>query len=98
MFASGLRQRLQRRGQRGYEFPNGRTILQWFEAQGFITLSGCTAKRHPLTAGGESFSGELDAGNPHVWFGAGEVGRSVTYLCTLPARNRLDRAVRVSER
>jgi len=39
---------LQRRSQRGFEFPKDRTIFQWFEEQGLIALSGCEAKRHPL--------------------------------------------------
>jgi hypothetical protein len=32
----------------------------------------------PVNAGGESFSGEPDAGNLHVRFGEGEVGRSLS--------------------
>ena len=36
---------LQRRSQRGFEFPKDRTIFRWFEEQGLIALSGCTAKR-----------------------------------------------------
>ena len=41
---------LQRRSQRGFEFPKDRTIFQWFEEQGLIALSGCKAKRHPMNA------------------------------------------------
>jgi RNA-directed DNA polymerase len=41
-----LIQPLQRRSQRGFEFPKDRTIYQWFEEQGLIALSGCKAKRH----------------------------------------------------
>ena len=41
---------LQRRSQRGFEFPKDRTISQWFEEQGLIALSGFTANRHPLNA------------------------------------------------
>jgi RNA-directed DNA polymerase len=43
-----LIQHLQRRSQRGFEFPKDRTIFQWFEEQGLIALSGCEAKRHIL--------------------------------------------------
>jgi len=43
-----LIQHLQRRSQRGFEFPKDRTIFQWFEEQGLIALSGCEAKRPPL--------------------------------------------------
>jgi RNA-directed DNA polymerase len=45
-----LIQHLQRRSQRGFEFPKDRTIFQWFEEQGLIALSGCAAKRHTLNA------------------------------------------------
>ena len=45
-----LIQHLQRRSQRGFEFPKDRTIFQWLEEQGLIALSGCAAKRHPLNA------------------------------------------------
>jgi RNA-directed DNA polymerase len=45
-----LIQHLQRRSQRGFEFPKDRTIFQWIEEQGLIALSGCLAKRHPLNA------------------------------------------------
>jgi len=45
-----LIQHLQRRSQRGFEFPKDRTIFEWFEEQGLIALSGCQAKRHPLNA------------------------------------------------
>ncbi len=41
---------LQRRSQRGFEFPEDRTIFQWFEEQGLIALSGSVAKRHPMNA------------------------------------------------
>ena len=37
---------LQRRSQRGFEFPKDRTIFEWFEQQGLIALSGCKARRH----------------------------------------------------
>ena len=45
-----LIQHLQRRSQRGFEFPKDRTIFQWFEEQGLIALSGCEAKDIPLNA------------------------------------------------
>jgi RNA-directed DNA polymerase len=45
-----LIQHLQRRSQRGFEFPKDRTIFQWFEEQDLIALSGCKAKRHPMNA------------------------------------------------
>ena len=45
-----LIQHLQRRSQRGFEFPKDRTIFQWFEEQGLITLSGRKAQRHPVNA------------------------------------------------
>jgi RNA-directed DNA polymerase len=45
-----LIQHLQRRSQRGFEFPKDRTIYQWFEEQGLIALSGCKAKRHTVNA------------------------------------------------
>ena len=41
---------LQRRSQRGFEFPKDRTIFQWFEEQGLIALSGCKAIRHSVNA------------------------------------------------
>jgi hypothetical protein len=41
-----LVQHLQRRSQRGFEFPKDRTIYQWFETQGLVALSGCRARRH----------------------------------------------------
>jgi RNA-directed DNA polymerase len=37
---------LQRRSQRGFEFPKDRTIFEWFEEQGLVALSGCKARRH----------------------------------------------------
>jgi hypothetical protein len=43
-----LIQHLQRRSQRGLEFPKDRTIYQWFKEQCLIALSGCQAKRHIL--------------------------------------------------
>lgn len=45
-----LIQHLQRRSQRGFEFPKDRTFFQWFEEQGLIALSGCKAKRLPVNA------------------------------------------------
>jgi len=37
---------LQRRRQRGFEFPKDRTIFEWLEQQGLVALSGCKARRH----------------------------------------------------
>jgi Group II intron, maturase-specific domain len=45
-----LIQHLQRRSQRGFEFPKDRTIFQWFQDQGLIALGGCKAKQHPMNA------------------------------------------------
>ena len=45
-----LEQHLKRRSQRGFEFPEDRTIFQYLEEQGLIALSDCKAKRDPVNA------------------------------------------------
>jgi hypothetical protein len=85
-----LIQHLKRRSQRGFEFPKGRTIFQWFEAQGLIVLSGCKAH---VNVRGKSF---LESRTRSIRTSGSGRGRRAA-LCHLPLLlDRLNKCLAIS--